>query len=113
MCVKGRRASCCRLSGTAVLSLACCCGAGCCRALLASLSARGQGSTLPLNSPRTPTPLNLPPSVSKQFFATKTDASALRMLAGSPAERLLKPIADYIEARGGRIHTRWGCRCAV
>lgn len=32
--------------------------------------------------------------------------------AGSPAERLVKPIADYIEAKGGRIHTRWGCRCA-
>eukprot|EP00887_Chlorella_sp_A99_P005744 scaffold1.g5744.t1 len=45
-----------------------------------------------------------------QFFATKTDASALRMLNGSPAERLLKPITDYIKARGGRIHTRWGCR---
>ena len=45
-----------------------------------------------------------------QFFATKTDASALRMLNGSPAERLLAPIASYIEARGGRIHTRWGCR---
>nr|ADR82201.1 zeta-carotene desaturase [Auxenochlorella protothecoides]ADR82202.1 zeta-carotene desaturase [Auxenochlorella protothecoides] len=45
-----------------------------------------------------------------QFFATKTDASALRMLNGSPAERLLKPIADYITAKGGRIHTRWGCR---
>jgi zeta-carotene desaturase len=45
-----------------------------------------------------------------QFFATKTDASALRMLSGSPAERLLAPIADYITARGGRIHTRWGCR---
>ena len=45
-----------------------------------------------------------------QFFATKTDASALRMLNGSPAERLLKPITDYIEARGGRIHIRTGCR---
>lgn len=45
-----------------------------------------------------------------QFFATKTDASALRMLNGSPADRLLKPITDYIEAKGGRIHTRWGCR---
>lgn len=31
--------------------------------------------------------------------------------AGAPAERLLKPIADYIKAKGGRIHTRWGCRC--
>lgn len=45
-----------------------------------------------------------------QFFATKTDASALRMLSGSPADRLLAPIADYIKAKGGRIHTRWGCR---
>ncbi|PNH06724.1 Zeta-carotene desaturase, chloroplastic/chromoplastic [Tetrabaena socialis] len=45
-----------------------------------------------------------------QFFATKTDASVLRMLNGSPAERLLKPIADYVTARGGRIHTRAGCR---
>ena len=45
-----------------------------------------------------------------QFFATKTDASALRMLNGSPADRLLKPIVDYIESKGGRIHTRWGCR---
>ena len=45
-----------------------------------------------------------------QFFATKTDASVLRMLNGSPAERLLKPIADYVEARGGRIHVRQGCR---
>jgi zeta-carotene desaturase len=32
------------------------------------------------------------------------------MLNGSPAERLLAPIADYIKAKGGRIHTRWGCR---
>ena len=47
-----------------------------------------------------------------QFFATKTDASVLRMLSGSPAERLLKPISEYIEQRGGRIHTRTGCRCA-
>lgn len=45
-----------------------------------------------------------------QFFATKTDASVLRMLNGSPAERLLKPIADYVERKGGRIHVRQGCR---
>lgn len=45
-----------------------------------------------------------------QFFATKTDASALRMLNGSPADRLLAPIAEYITSKGGRIHTRWGCR---
>lgn len=45
-----------------------------------------------------------------QFFATKTDASVLRMLNGSPADRLLKPITDYIEAKGGRIHLRSGCK---
>lgn len=45
-----------------------------------------------------------------QFFATKTDASALRMLNGSPADRLIGPITRYIESKGGRIHTRWGCR---
>ncbi|KAG1662516.1 hypothetical protein FOA52_000920 [Chlamydomonas sp. UWO 241] len=45
-----------------------------------------------------------------QFFATKTDASVLRMLNGSPADRLLKPMADYIESRGGRIHLRSGCK---
>lgn len=48
-----------------------------------------------------------------QFFATKTDASKLRMLSGSPKERLLQPIIDYIEARGGKFHIRWGCRCCV
>ena len=45
-----------------------------------------------------------------QFFATKTDASVLRMLNGSPAERLLQPIAEYVQSKGGRIHTQWGCR---
>jgi zeta-carotene desaturase len=45
-----------------------------------------------------------------QFFATKTDASVLRMLNGSPAERLLKPIEKYITAKGGRIHLRSGCK---
>lgn len=46
-----------------------------------------------------------------QFFATKTDASVLRMLCGSPAERLLKPITEYVKAKGGRIHLRQGCKC--
>jgi uncharacterized protein with NAD-binding domain and iron-sulfur cluster len=41
---------------------------------------------------------------------SQTDASALRMLNGSPAERLLKPITDYVEAKGGRIHLRHGCK---
>jgi zeta-carotene desaturase len=41
-----------------------------------------------------------------QFFAAKTEASVLRMLAGSPHERLHKPITDYLEARGVKIHIR-------
>jgi zeta-carotene desaturase len=41
-----------------------------------------------------------------QFFAAKTEASVLRMLAGSPDEYLHKPIRNYLEARGVKIHTR-------
>jgi zeta-carotene desaturase len=41
-----------------------------------------------------------------QFFAAKTEASILRMLEGSPYEYLHKPIIDYLEARGTKIHTR-------
>ena len=48
-----------------------------------------------------------------QFFATKTDASRLRMLNGSPADRLLRPITDYLEARGVNIHTRTGARSVL
>uniref|UniRef100_A0A7I4CSE6 Zeta-carotene desaturase n=1 Tax=Physcomitrium patens TaxID=3218 RepID=A0A7I4CSE6_PHYPA len=44
------------------------------------------------------------------FFATKTEASVLRMLNGSPDERLNGPIAKYIKENGGRFHLRWGCR---
>jgi zeta-carotene desaturase len=40
------------------------------------------------------------------MFATKTEASKLNLLAGSPAEYLIKPLVDYIEVRGGRVHTR-------
>lgn len=40
------------------------------------------------------------------FFATKTDASVLRMLSGSPNDRLLQPILDYISARGGTVTMR-------
>jgi zeta-carotene desaturase len=40
------------------------------------------------------------------MFATKTEASKLNLLAGSPAEYLHKPLTDYIEARGGKIYTR-------
>ena len=41
-----------------------------------------------------------------QFFAAKTEASVLRMLEGSPHECLHKPIVDYLEQRGAKIHTR-------
>ena len=41
-----------------------------------------------------------------QFFATKTEASVLRMLEGSPNEYLHKPIVEYLTARGTKIHTR-------
>ncbi|MEL6440147.1 MAG: 9,9'-di-cis-zeta-carotene desaturase [Cyanobacteria bacterium J06621_8] len=40
-----------------------------------------------------------------QFFATKTEASVLRMLEGSPNEYLHKPIVEYLTARGAKIHT--------
>jgi len=40
------------------------------------------------------------------MFAAKTEASRLNMLAGSPAEYLHQPIVDYIEAKGGKVHTR-------
>jgi zeta-carotene desaturase len=40
------------------------------------------------------------------MFATKTEASRLNMLAGSPAEYLHKPIVQYIESKGGKIYTR-------
>ncbi|KAL9269279.1 Zeta-carotene desaturase, chloroplastic/chromoplastic-like protein, partial [Drosera capensis] len=44
------------------------------------------------------------------LFATKTEASLLRMLKGSPDMYLSGPIRKYIEAKGGRFHLRWGCR---
>lgn len=40
------------------------------------------------------------------MFASKTEASKLNMLVGSPAEYLSKPIVDYLVARGTKIHTR-------
>jgi zeta-carotene desaturase len=40
------------------------------------------------------------------MFATKTEASKLNLLAGSPAEFLHRPLSDYIESRGGKIYTR-------
>nr|WP_290222388.1 9,9'-di-cis-zeta-carotene desaturase [Trichocoleus desertorum] len=45
-----------------------------------------------------------------QMFATKTEASKLNMLKGSPHEYLLKPIVNYLESRGTKIHTRHGVR---
>jgi zeta-carotene desaturase len=41
-----------------------------------------------------------------QFFAAKTEASVLRMLEGSPHEYLHKPILEYLEKKGTKIHTR-------
>ena len=41
-----------------------------------------------------------------QFFASKTEASVMRMLAGSPNEYLHKPIVEYLEKKGAKIHTR-------
>ncbi|XWS57656.1 hypothetical protein CRYUN_Cryun09bG0192100 [Craigia yunnanensis] len=44
------------------------------------------------------------------LFATKTEASLLCMLKGSPDIYLSGPIRNYITERGGRFHLRWGCR---
>ena len=41
-----------------------------------------------------------------QFFASKTEASVMRMLAGSPNEYLHKPIVEYLENKGAKIYTR-------
>jgi zeta-carotene desaturase len=40
------------------------------------------------------------------MFATKTDASKLNLLKGSPHRWLTGPILDYIQARGGKLHLR-------
>jgi zeta-carotene desaturase len=40
------------------------------------------------------------------MFASKTEASKLNMLVGSPAEYLHKPIVNYLESKGTKIHTR-------
>ena len=45
-----------------------------------------------------------------QMFATKTEASKLNMLKGSPHEYLHKPIVNYLESHGTKIHTRRGVR---
>lgn len=41
-----------------------------------------------------------------QMFAAKTEASKLNLLKGSPHEYLHKPILNYIESRGARLHLR-------
>ena len=41
-----------------------------------------------------------------QFFATKTEASVLRMLEGAPQDYLHTPILNYLKERGVKIHTR-------
>eukprot|EP00741_Cyanophora_paradoxa_P020183 tig00000219_g19482.t1 len=41
-----------------------------------------------------------------QFFATKTEASVLRMLEGSPHEFLHAPIVKYLEERGTKINLK-------
>ncbi|MEB3231572.1 MAG: 9,9'-di-cis-zeta-carotene desaturase [Leptolyngbyaceae bacterium] len=41
-----------------------------------------------------------------QFFATRTEASVLRMLEGSPYEYLHRPILDYLEKHNTKIHLR-------
>jgi len=41
-----------------------------------------------------------------QLFASRTEASVLRMLEGSPYEYLHKPILQYLDARGTKVYTR-------
>ncbi len=40
------------------------------------------------------------------MFASRTEASKLNLLKGSPHNWLTKPILDYIKARGGKLHLR-------
>ena len=40
------------------------------------------------------------------MFASKTEASKLNLLKGSPHRWLTKPILDYIKLRGGKLHLR-------
>jgi zeta-carotene desaturase len=40
------------------------------------------------------------------MFATRTEASKLNLLKGSPHRWLHQPILDYIESRGARLHLR-------
>jgi zeta-carotene desaturase len=45
-----------------------------------------------------------------QFFASRTEASVLRMLEGSPDELLHQPILKYLGDRRGTLHLRSGVR---
>ncbi|NMF57167.1 9,9'-di-cis-zeta-carotene desaturase [Pseudanabaena yagii] len=45
-----------------------------------------------------------------QFFASRTEASILRMLEGSPEVFLHQPIVKHIESKGGKFHLRRGVR---
>ncbi|MFN9650204.1 MAG: FAD-dependent oxidoreductase, partial [Pseudanabaena sp.] len=45
-----------------------------------------------------------------QFFASRTEASILRMLEGSPDVFLHQPIVKHIESKGGKFHLRRGVR---
>ncbi|KGG13259.1 MULTISPECIES: 9,9'-di-cis-zeta-carotene desaturase [Prochlorococcus] len=40
------------------------------------------------------------------MFAAKTEASKLNLLKGSPHKWLTKPILNYIESKGGKLHLR-------
>ncbi len=40
------------------------------------------------------------------MFASKTEASKLNLLKGSPHKWLTKPILEYIETKGGKLHLR-------
>ncbi|KAH9688102.1 Zeta-carotene desaturase /chromoplastic [Citrus sinensis] len=44
------------------------------------------------------------------ILLSKTEASLLLMLKGSPDVYLSGPIRKYITDKGGRFHLRWGCR---
>ncbi len=40
------------------------------------------------------------------MFASRTEASKLNLLKGSPHKWLIKPILNYIEAKGGKLHIK-------
>lgn len=48
-----------------------------------------------------------------QLFAVRTEASQLRLLIGAPVQYMLKPMLEYIKARGGRLYLRQGVRSFI